>query len=131
VKTQTATLRILCVDDEITVLSLLADTLSAEGHDVQTALDGAHALQKIATVERPYQLMIVDARMPHLDGWGLILQARANGFKGKVIVFSAFLDDHERGRLRTLEIDRVLEKPPRHGELAEAVRQIALEVTGD
>jgi DNA-binding response OmpR family regulator len=127
VKSKSETLRVLCVDDEVYVLSLVADTLRAEGHEVDTAVDGAHALQKIATIERPYQLLIVDGRMPNIDGWGLILQARTGGYKGKVIVFSAWLDEDERKRYRQLKIDRVIEKPPKTGELMRAVQEIAAE----
>ncbi len=106
------------------VLSLVSDTLTAEGYDVQTALDGSHALQKIATNDRPYDLLIVDGRMPNLDGWKFIVQARAGGFKGGIIVFSAYLDDDELRRYRELSIDRVIEKPPRTGELLGAVKEI-------
>ncbi|MFL6595736.1 MAG: response regulator [Chthoniobacterales bacterium] len=122
---QTRTLRILCVDDEVHVLSLMNETLTTEGYEVQTALDGAHALQKIATAERPYDLLIVDGRMPNIDGWSLILQARNGGYKGKVIVFSAWLDADEHRRYQKLNIDRVIEKPPRSGELIGAVKEIA------
>lgn len=126
--TQTQTLRILVIDDDVHVLSLVTDTLGAEGYDVQTAIDGAHALQKVATAEFPYHLLIVDGRMPNLDGWKFIVQARAGGYKGRVIVFSAYLDADEHRRYRALSIDRVIEKPPRSGELVAAVKEIAEQV---
>ena len=122
--TQTQTLRILIVDDDVHVLSLVNETLSGEGYDVQTAIDGAHALQKIATADLPYHLMIVDGRMPNLDGWKFIVQARAGGYKGRIIVFSAYLDEDELRRYRELSIDRLIEKPPRTGELVGAVKEI-------
>ena len=124
VATATQTLRILIVDDDVHVLSLVTDTLEAEGFEVQSAIDGAHALQKLATVDLPYHLMIVDGRMPNLDGWKFIVQARAGGYKGKIIVFSAYLDEDELRRYRELSIDRVIEKPPRSGELVRAVKEI-------
>lgn len=95
---------------------MLVETLQLEGYDVQTALDGAHALEKIALAEPRYDLIIADARMPNLDGWRLIMEARASGFKGHVIVFSAYMDEHERERYRPLEIDRIIEKPAKTGE---------------
>ena len=126
---QTQTLRVLCVDDDVHVLSLVTDTLTGEGYDVQTAVDGAHALQKIATADLPYHLVIVDGRMPNLDGWKFIVQARGGGFKGRVIVFSAYLgDEDEQRRYRELSIDRMIEKPPRSGELVAAVKEIAEQV---
>ncbi|MDQ6654662.1 MAG: response regulator [Verrucomicrobiota bacterium] len=115
---------ILCVDDDLFVRSLVSDTLGAEGYQVQTALDGAHALQKIAMRDRPYDVLIVDARMPNLDGCRFIMQARAGGYKRKIIVFSAHLDADEVQRYRELKIDRLIEKPPRAGELLEAVREL-------
>ncbi|MBA3386151.1 MAG: response regulator [Chthoniobacterales bacterium] len=54
-------IHVLCVDDEVQVLSLLSDTLRAEGYEVQTAVDGTHALQKLALGEPRYDLIIADA----------------------------------------------------------------------
>jgi DNA-binding response OmpR family regulator len=124
VTTATHALHILCVDDDVHVLSFLKDALSAEGFEVQTAVDGAHALQKIAHADRPYDVLIVDGRMPNLDGWRFIVQARAGGFKRKIIVFSAYLDEYERRRYDELSIDALIEKPPRRGELIEAIRRL-------
>ena len=107
------------------VLSLVSDTLAAEGHIVQTALDGAHALQKIATMERRFDVMIVDARMPNLDGRNFLVQVKAGGYKGKIIIFSAHLDKDERERYRALNVHRFIEKPPRSGELVGALQEIA------
>jgi len=125
VTTQSRALHILVVDDDVYVLGLVTETLQTEGYEVETALDGQHALQKISHGNRPYDLIIVDARMPHLDGWGFIVQARAGGYKGKIIVFSAYLDEDERLRYRHLEIDRIIEKPPKAGELTDVVREMA------
>ncbi|MFN2508921.1 MAG: response regulator, partial [Chthoniobacterales bacterium] len=102
---QTETLHVLVVDDDVHVLGLVTETLRAEGYEVQTAVDGQHALQKIALGNRPYDLIIADGRMPHLDGWRFIVQARAGGYRGKVILFSAYLDEDERERYRRLEVD--------------------------
>jgi DNA-binding response OmpR family regulator len=69
-------------------------------------------------------VLIVDGRMPNLDGWRFIVQARAGGFKRKIIVFSAFLDEYERRRYDEISIDAVIEKPPRRGELLAAIREL-------
>jgi DNA-binding response OmpR family regulator len=124
VTTGTQTLHILVVDDDVHVLSFVKDALTAEGYEVQTAVDGGHALQKIAAADRPYDVLIVDGRMPNLDGWRFIVQARAGGFKRKIIVFSAFLDEYERRRYDEISIDAVIEKPPRRGELLAAIREL-------
>ncbi len=118
-------IHILCVDDEVHVLSLVNDALREAGFEVRTALDGAHALQHIATARREFDIMIVDVRMPNLDGWRLIVAARGAGYRGKVIVVSGHLDDDERKRFGDLNIDAVLEKPLRPAELVRAVKDVA------
>jgi CheY-like chemotaxis protein len=60
---------ILVVDDELEIAGVLAELLSAEGHRVETAGDGAIALEKLG--ERAYDLILSDIRMPGLDGPGL------------------------------------------------------------
>ncbi|CAN5293664.1 hypothetical protein BH20VER2_BH20VER2_15540 [soil metagenome] len=115
----------LCIDDDVLVLSLVAEALGAAGMQVETAVDGSHALQKIAMAEPPYDVLIVDARMPNLDGWRLVMHARSGGFNGKIIIFSAHLDEHEQQRYEDLMIDRIIEKPPAAGELVAAVQELA------
>ncbi|MBI3456965.1 MAG: response regulator [Candidatus Rokubacteria bacterium] len=61
--------RILVVDDETEVAGVLAEMLTAEGHDVETAADGVRALAMLR--ERPYDLILTDLRMPELDGRGV------------------------------------------------------------
>ena len=60
---------ILIVDDEAEVAGTLADLLRLEGHRVETAANGAIALEKLGS--RTYDLVISDIKMPELDGPGL------------------------------------------------------------
>jgi len=61
--------RILVVDDEAPLSGLIAEILAAEGHAVDTAINGLAAL---AHIERnDYDLILSDLRMPELDGPGL------------------------------------------------------------
>jgi CheY-like chemotaxis protein len=61
--------RILVVDDEPLVTMLIAETLTLEGHDVDTAKDGQEALEKVSACA--YDAVLSDLRMPVLDGVGL------------------------------------------------------------
>jgi len=67
VNTQSA--RILVVDDDPGVRPLIADILTLDGHEVDTAENGREALDRIAA--RRYDLIMSDLRMPELDGVGL------------------------------------------------------------
>ncbi len=60
---------ILVVDDEPEIASVLAELLAVDGHEVETATNGAHALAKLS--ERDYDLVLTDVKMPELDGPGL------------------------------------------------------------
>lgn len=60
---------VLVVDDELEVAEVLADMLSADGHQVETASNGTLALDKLR--QRTYDLILCDIKMPELDGPGL------------------------------------------------------------
>ena len=57
------------MDDEPEVASILSDLLSAAGHHVETAENGAIALSWLA--DRDVDAILSDIRMPDLDGPGL------------------------------------------------------------
>jgi signal transduction histidine kinase len=64
-----AGLRILVVDDEPVLRELLADLLKSAGHTVDVARDGRVGLG--LALERPYDAILSDLKMPGLDGQGL------------------------------------------------------------
>ncbi|MGD0766559.1 MAG: ATP-binding protein, partial [Dehalococcoidia bacterium] len=61
--------RVLVVDDEESILALLRDVLTADGHTVDTARNGAEALTLLAA--HGYDLMITDIKMPGMGGQAL------------------------------------------------------------
>jgi two-component system NtrC family sensor kinase len=63
---------ILVVDDEPEVAEILRELLSQDDHSVDTATDGAVALEKISA--RAYDAILSDNRMPGLDGPSLYRQ---------------------------------------------------------
>src|SRR6266700_2482469 len=78
--------RLLVVDDEPTILELLAGTLRFAGFDVLTAVSGAEAL-RAAAAARP-DLILLDVMMPHCDGFDVIRRIRA----GRVLSRAQILD---------------------------------------
>src|SRR5512145_1864663 len=65
---------ILVVDDEKNIQLTLARALSMEGHVVETASGGREALEKIAAL--PVDVVVMDVRMPDLDGLSVLEKAR-------------------------------------------------------
>jgi CheY-like chemotaxis protein len=72
---------ILVIDDDPGIVSGLSRLLRRDGHTVETAADGHHALERLR--EHPYDLILCDLHMPDLDGPGfygrLLLQSPAVG----------------------------------------------------
>lgn len=61
--------RILVVDDDVPLATMLAQTLVLDGHEADTASTGLVALDRLTRYA--YDAVITDVRMPHLDGLGL------------------------------------------------------------
>lgn len=81
-------LRILVVDDDQDVCDYLRDFLVREGHRVTTLVKPMDALLEIK--EGRYQVVLLDIRMPELDGVQLLRQIRAVDSDICVIVMTAF-----------------------------------------
>ena len=67
--------RILVADDDITLVRILETVLHGDGYDVDPAYDGEDAVAKASA--RPYDLVLMDLSMPHLDGLSACRQLRA------------------------------------------------------
>lgn len=117
-------LRVLCADDNVLVLDMLSKTLESAGHHVEVATDGRAAVSRVAQDPGYFQLIVTDTRMPCLDGFGVVEQARSAGFEGKIIVFANSLSAEDRRRYAELRVDRVIDKPGKSGELVGAISEL-------
>lgn len=80
--------RIVLVDDEPSILSVLTTLLKAEGHEVQSSRGGEKAQEMIRNEE--FELMITDIRMSPIDGMQLLKQARRERPGAAVIMLTAY-----------------------------------------
>jgi CheY-like chemotaxis protein len=117
-------LRVLCADDNVLVLDMLSKTLESVGHQVEVATDGREAVSRVEEDPEYFQLIVTDTRMPRLDGFGVVQEARSAGFGGKIIVFANSLSPEERQRYADLHVDRVIDKPGKSGELMGAISEL-------
>ncbi len=83
---------ILVVDDEPTIRNTLQAALEAEGHKVETARNGGHALAVWRKMQVKPDLLLTDVAMPELDGVELarLLQKKQPGLK--VLLMSGYGD---------------------------------------
>ncbi|UEM07855.1 PAS domain S-box protein (plasmid) [Skermanella rosea] len=79
---------VLVVDDEPEVVSLLEEILKREGYRVETADNGASALELLR--DRRFDAILCDIRMPLLDGAGLLrmLEAHRPDLAGRVLLMT-------------------------------------------
>ncbi len=105
------TARILVIEDNAANLELLRYLLSASGHTVLLASDGAQGVT-VARQERP-DLIICDLQMPVLDGYQVLAQLRENAvaFKPVVVAVTAFSMPRDREKVLTAGFDGYLSKP--------------------
>ena len=80
--------RIMIVDDERSVRSSLREWFLEDGFEVETAEDGLDALKKLDT--GPFDLMIVDLKMPRMDGITLQRRLQEVDPGGTVIILTTF-----------------------------------------
>ena len=80
--------KILCVDDDPSLLRLYQDELSEEGYKVILAKDGQEALSKLAK-EKP-QVVVLDIRMPVMDGIGTLTAMLGKDWQIPVILNTAY-----------------------------------------
>jgi two-component system, OmpR family, response regulator len=114
--------RLLVVDDEPTILELLAGTLRFAGFDVLTAISGAEAL-RIAAAGRP-DLILLDVMMPDCDGFEVVRRIRAGGPRVPVIFLTARDAVSERVTGLTLGGDDYITKPFSLDEVLARIRAV-------
>ncbi len=81
---------VLVVDDEPELRSVVALVLSEEGYQVEQAANGAEALHVLA--HRQPNCVLLDMRMPVLDGWGFARELEARHLHVPVVVMTAAQD---------------------------------------
>jgi DNA-binding response OmpR family regulator len=111
---------VLVVDDNAKIVEVLAEYLSAAGHDVVTALDGPSALER-AGETRP-DIALVDVMLPGIDGLDLTRRFESQGVP--VILVTA--RGEEVDRLVGLEIgaDDYIVKPFSPREVVARVKAV-------
>ena len=82
--------RVLVVDDEPDIRATVSAMLEIEGYDVAEAANGADALRVFE--ERMFDVILLDMRMPVLDGWGFAAELRRRGHPTPIVVMTAARD---------------------------------------
>jgi DNA-binding response OmpR family regulator len=114
--------RILLVDDDDDVRSVMEATLQSRGFEVSTAEGVVEALKLITT--ESFDVLITDLHMPHAgDGFTLVTAMRHSQPDALTLVVSGFPDVQSAMAAILLEADEIMVKPFEFDRLAELVRE--------
>jgi CheY-like chemotaxis protein len=118
-------LRVLVVDDNYTNRLILREMLSNRGAEVDEADNGPNALEQIESARAsgaPYKLMLLDCRMPGMDGFEVAGRVKALSDQGLTVLMLSSDDlKIQLSRAHELGLDAHVVKPVRRADLFEAI----------
>lgn len=110
--------RILVVDDEPSIRDLLSKTLALAEYEVDVAPDGRSAIERLRS--QTYDLLIVDLKMPGMDGLTVIREARRVTAELPVVIITGFSTESTAIEAVNLGVSGYLTKPFRVPEVLKA-----------
>lgn len=115
-----ASLKILLVEDEATVRTVLTRMLTALGHSVLQASSVRDGLARLKAAES-VDLVLTDLRMPEMSGWEVLKAVKAEWPQVRIGVITGTPQALSEQRE---PLDLVITKPVTFGELRDAISRI-------
>ncbi|NLO90214.1 MAG: response regulator [Clostridia bacterium] len=113
----------LVVDDQEGIRQLLFEILTAEGFVVQLAANGIEALNSIEQYEP--DIIIVDMKMPGISGLEVIKELKGKGYKGCIILMTAYGELEIVNEAEKLGVKYQINKPFDIDDLLQLIRSIS------
>ncbi|HEY6364632.1 MAG TPA: response regulator [Candidatus Binatia bacterium] len=114
-------MRVLIIDDDATFCEFLAETLQEKGMDVEWTTDGFGGYEM--SLDQPYDLFILDQRMPLVLGSELAEYLREDNPEAKIILTSAFADETLSDIAKKID-SPLLSKPFAADRLLELIKRV-------
>jgi DNA-binding NtrC family response regulator len=115
-------IRILVVDDELSIRESLSGWLQQDGYQVDTAPGGPEALAK--TQENHYDIMLLDVKMPEMDGLTLLKRLKEQDPDTLIVMMTAHGDIHDAVEAMRLGAYDYLLKPFELEELSFTIEKL-------
>ncbi|WP_439423169.1 response regulator transcription factor [Saccharothrix sp. HUAS TT10] len=112
----------LLVEDDRELVELLSAALRGEGYSVDVAMDGHRGLHLALT--RPYDVVVLDRRLPALDGLDLLVRLRSKAVRARALMLTAMGALHDRVDGLDAGADDYLVKPFELDELSARLRAL-------
>jgi signal transduction histidine kinase/CheY-like chemotaxis protein len=116
--------RLLVVDDEITVRDVLTDALRAEGCEVIAAENGQAALQIFDDYKGEFDAVFTDIGMPEMNGWELATAIRRRSESIALAIVSGWADAISCDTRNVVRADWVVAKPFDINRICEIANEI-------
>ncbi len=115
---------VLIIEDEAEIRSFIARVLELEGYSVFEAADGASGMEIIRN--NAVSLVILDLRLPGLDGWAILREIKRNPDHSQipVVVLTAIAETMQRKRTLRMGATSYLIKPLSAHSLSRAVASV-------
>ena len=114
-------MRVLIIDDDAIFCEFLAETLQEKGMDVEWTTDGFGGYEM--SLDQPYDLFILDQRMPLVLGSELAEYLREDNPEAKIILTSAFADETLSDIAKKID-SPLLSKPFAADRLLELIKRV-------
>lgn len=101
---------VLIVDDEKLLVRTLSNALKEVGYKI-TVAGSAEQAEKHVFGETPFDLILLDNRLPKESGIEVIRRVRDRSVKSKVILMTAYETPEVKAEAKRLKVDRYLKKP--------------------
>ena len=122
--------RVLMVDDDRDLCSLVCEYLTRHGFDVDAVYDGRSALQRLEQgIGVPYEAVLLDIEMPPPDGLDVLRRLRPNTTT-PVIIMSSRGEDMDRVLGLELGADDYMPKPANPREIVARLQAVLRRTTG-
>ena len=101
---------VLIVDDERLLARTLSKALKEAGYKAATASTAEQAEKQIFS-EQPFDLVVLDNRLPRSSGLEILERMREKNIRSRVILMTAFESPDVRTTARRLQVDKYVRKP--------------------
>lgn len=121
-----AGLRVLVAEDDRAMCEIYRIALQAKGHEVVMSHDGRQCLEAYKSSAQPFDVVVLDYRMPEMDGLEAAKEVLKINKKQRLIFASAYANETLRDSVKHLEqVMEILQKPFEPKVLVELVQDIS------
>ena len=101
---------VLIVDDEKLLVRTLSNALKEAGYRI-TVAGSAEQADKYVFGDPPFDLILLDNRLPNESGMGVVKRVRDRAVRSKVILMTAYETPEVKAEAKRLKVERYMKKP--------------------